>query len=201
MPEVVDTSIQDWASCFIEDHNNKDKIILPATIDHLELAKYITALANSNGGNILLGAYSTEGLGSGFQGVDSGLIQNTQKILDGVHFDSDSHKIRLQDIYLLRVKKSESLAFADGSPYILTNGKPTLISERQIIEKLGLGVDSSLINMLSEQITKQSSKVDNLSNELKEKSKLKNQVPGLLVGGIVGWLLSVILNILFGVGS
>jgi hypothetical protein len=201
MPTVIDTSIQDWASNFMNTRNNEDKLILPASIDYKDLAKYISALANSNGGNILLGAYSEEGFGSGYQNVDSCLIQKSREILDGVHFESSSHQARLHNIYLLKIEKSESLAFANGSPYILKNGKPTPISEKQLIEKLGLGIDSSLINMLSEQITKQSSKVDNLSNELKEKSKLKNQVSGLLVGGVVGWVLSVLLNSLFGVGG
>ncbi|MGL5358918.1 MAG: hypothetical protein ACRDBI_04245 [Shewanella sp.] len=100
---------------------------------------------------------------------------------------------------MIEIGKSDSLAFADGSPYVMKNGKPTLIPERQLIEKLGLGIDSSLINMISKQITKQSEKVDYLSKELKEKSRLKNQVPGLLVGGFIGWVLSTLLNSLLNI--
>lgn len=198
MPKTIDTTVQDWATKFMEEANNEDQLILPASIQPIELAKYISSLANTNGGNILLGAYSHEGYGAGFQNVDDKLVEQSRSLLDGVDFEISLDKARLQSIYLLRVSKSESLAFADGSPYALKNGKPALISERQVIEKLGLGVDSSLINMISEQITKQSSKVDSLSAELKEKSKIKNQVPGLLVGAIFGALFSTILNVLFG---
>ena len=198
MPKTIDTTVQDWASKFMEESNDEDQLILPASIEPIELAKYISSLGNSNGGNILLGAYSQRGYATGFQNVDGKLVEQSRSFLDGVDFEVSLYNARLQNIYLLSVSKSKSLAFADGSPYALENGKPMLISERQIIEKLGLGVDSSLINMISEQISKQSSKVDSLSTELKEKSKIKNQVPGLLAGAILGWLSSTILNVMFG---
>jgi len=201
MLKTVDTSIQDWALRFLETCNDEDKLILPASVSPLELAKYVSALANDHGGYILLGAYSENGYGSGFQNVASELIEKCQQLLEGVEMKSSFHQARFQNIYLLEIEKSDSLAFAGGSPYVMKNGKPKIIPERQLIEKLGLGVDSSLINMLSEQITKQSEKVDYLSEELKEKSKLKNQVPGLLVGGFIGWLLSALLNSLLNVGG
>jgi predicted HTH transcriptional regulator len=200
MNKRINTSIQDWAPDFMESSNDNDQLILPATISSIELAKYVSGIANDSGGNILLGAYSENGYGSEFQNVESELVHNSENLLKGVDLKISSHRARLQNIYLLEIKKSDSLAFADGSPYKLKNGKPILITERQIIEILGLGIDSSLINMISEQITKQSAKVEKLSEELKEKSKLKNQVSGLLVGGIIGWGLSTLLNILFGVG-
>lgn len=199
MLKIVDTSIQDWASRFIETSNDVDQLILPASISPEELAKYVSAMANDNGGYILLGAYSESGYGSGFQNVASELVESCQRLLEGVEIKCSTHQARFQNINLLEIGKSDSLAFADGSPYVMKSGKPTLIPERQLIEKLGLGIDSSLINMLSEQITKQSEKVDYLSEELKEKSKLKNQVPGLLVGGLIGWLLSTLLNSLLNV--
>jgi len=201
MPKRIDTSIQDWAPSFLEKQNYKDRLVLPASVTPLELAKYVSAIANESGGNILLGAYSEKGAGSGFQNVDEDLIQNAQNLLEGVEISSRPHQVRLQNIYLLEVEKADSIAFADGSPYSLREGKPRLMVERKVIEKLGLGVDSSLINMISEQIIKQSSKVDFLTEEIKEKRKLKNQVPGLLVGGFVGWLLSALLNSLLNIGG
>ena len=194
MLKEIDTSIQDWASTFISSCNNKDKLVLSASITPSGLSKYISSLANDSGGYILVGAYSKDGYGSGFENVDDNLVNKSLQLLKGVEPQISEHKARLQNIYLLKIEKSDSLAFADNSPYILKNGKPSIISEKKIIEKLGLGVDSSLINMISEQITKQSVKVDELREELKEKSKLKNQVSGLLVGGVSGWLLSKLLN-------
>ncbi|MBM4864677.1 hypothetical protein HYO48_21910 [Vibrio parahaemolyticus] len=173
MSKKIDTSALDWSSSFMNNSNNKDQIILPASISPLELAKYVAGIANDDGGNILLGAYSEEGYGVGYQNVDSSLVQICESKLDGVELKVSPFQIRLQTIYLIEIEKSDSLAFADGSPYLMKDGKPKLISERQLIEKLGLGIDSSLINMISEQITKQSTKVDNLTEDLKEKSKLK----------------------------
>ncbi|AUL95893.1 hypothetical protein FORC54_1748 [Vibrio vulnificus] len=89
---------------------------------------------------------------------------------------------------------------------MLRDGSPALMSEKTMLARLGLGIDSSLINMLSEQITKQSSKVDGqskeinrLTSELQEKSKFKYQVPGLLIGAFIGWLLSTVLNNMLGI--
>lgn len=201
MLKSVDTSIQDWASRFMETCNDEDQLILPASVSPVELAKYVSAIANDHGGYILLGAYSENGYGSGFQNVASELVEKCEQLLEGVEMKCSPHQARFQNIYLLEIEKSDTLAFADGSPYVMKSGKPKIIPERQLIEKLGLGVDSSLINMISVQITKQSEKVDYLSEELKEKSKLKNQVPGLLVGGFIGWLLSALLNSLLNVGG
>ena len=201
MLKNLDTSSQDWAQRFIETSNDVDQLILPASVSPVELAKYVSAIANDNGGYILLGAYSESGYGSGFQNVTSELVESCQHLLESVEIKCSCHQARTQNIYLLEIGKSDSLAFADGSPYVMKNGKPTLITERQLIEKLGLGIDSSLINMISEQITKQSEKVDYLSKELKEKSKLKNQVPGLLIGGFIGWLLSALLNSLLNISN
>lgn len=194
MLKIVDTPIQDWALRFMETCNNEDKLILRASVSPVELAKYVSAIANDHGGYILLGAYSEEGCGSGFQNVASELVEKCQQLIEGVKVEYSSHEYRLKNIYFLEIEKSESLAFADGSPYVMKSGKPRVIPERQLIEKLGLGVDSSLINMISEQITKHSKKVDYLSEELRERSKIKNQVPGLLVGGLIGWLLPALLN-------
>ncbi|MEI8669165.1 putative DNA binding domain-containing protein [Pseudoalteromonas sp. B131b] len=143
MLKEIDTSIQDWTSDFISSSNNKVQLILSASITPLELSKYISSLANDSGGYILVGAYSKDGYGSGIENVNNNLIDNSLQLLKGVEPQISQHKVRLQNIYLLKIEKSDSLAFADDSPYILKNGKPSIISERQIIEKLGLGVDSS----------------------------------------------------------
>ena len=201
MLKDVNTSGQDWASNFISTSNNEDQIILPAYVSYIELAKYVSAIANDKGGNILLGAYSEKGYGTGFQSIDNELVQNCRELLEGVEMEYSFHNIRSQNICLLKIEESDSLAFADGTPYMMKNGRPKIIPEKLLIEKLGLGLDSSLINMISDQITKQSRKVDYLSEELKEKSKLKNQMSGLLVGGFLGWLISAILNFLLKVGS
>ena len=65
--------------------------------------------------------------------------------------------------------------------------------EKTLLDQLGLGVDSALINMLSNQITNQSKQITNqslkldeqseqistLTKDLREKAKLKNQLLGL----------------------
>ncbi|WP_233353514.1 hypothetical protein [Photobacterium chitinilyticum] len=204
---LVDTSQQDWASDFLTNSDDNVRLILPSTITSKALSEYIVGLSNVNGGYILVGAYSNEGYGSGFQSVNPALINDAKACIQGVDVEIQEHHPRFKQVYLIKVSKADSIAFSEGSPFIMKNGKPVLMSENVLINRLGLGVDSSLINMISDQITKQSAKVDvqsqeisRLTGELKEKAKLKYQIPSLLIGGFVGWILSTALNKLMGIG-
>ncbi|ELJ8660998.1 hypothetical protein RUK61_003471 [Vibrio cholerae] len=203
---IIDTSKQDWASEFLSKANDTSRLILPAAITGKSLSEYIVGLGNLGGGYILVGAFSLNGYGSGFQSVDNDVIEDAKARIQGVDIEVEQHTPRAQKVYLIKVPKTESIAFSDGSPFVLKDGTPVIMPEKTMLTRLGLGIDSSLINMLSEQITKQSSKVDKqskeinrLTGELREKSKLKYQVPGLLIGAFIGWLLSTVLNNVFGV--
>ncbi|MGS0693075.1 hypothetical protein [Shewanella sp. 0m-4] len=198
---LVDTSQQDWASDFKETVDGKTRLILPATITAKSLSEHIVGMSNLNGGYILIGAYSEAGYGSGFQNVDRVLINDAKAYIEGADIEIQEHSPRFQQVYLIKVVKSDSIAFSEGCPYILKHGKPILMSENILINRLGLGIDSSLINMISEQITKHSVKVDvqsqeisTLTRELKEKSKFKYQIPSLIIGGLIGWFLPIVLN-------
>ena len=118
--------------------------------------------------------------------------------MPGHNVKYQEYSSRHQRVFLLTIEKIDSISLVNGSAYIMKNGTPALISEREVLEKLGLGLDSSLINMLSDQITKQSDTVSELRKEVIEKGKLKNQISGLLVGALVGWFLSTVLNAVFG---
>ncbi|WP_420924908.1 hypothetical protein [Aeromonas veronii] len=209
LPEL-DTSKQDWASEFIANVDSIVSFILPASISAKSLSEYVAGLSNTNGGYILVGAYSEFGRGVGFQNVSPELIEDAGELLLNVPYDTVEYTSRLQKVYLLKVYQSESLALSDGRAFIIKDGKPILMPEKTLLNQLGLGVDSALINMLSKQITNQSLKLDEqseqistLTEDLREKAKLKNQLLGLTVGGvigaIIGWVLSIGLDKLFGI--
>lgn len=209
LPEL-DTSKQDWASEFIANVDSIVSFILPASISAKSLSEYVAGLSNTNGGYILVGAYSEFGRGVGFQNVSPELIEDAGELLLNVPYDTLEYTSRLQKVYLLKVYQSESLALSDGRAFIIKDGKPILMPEKTLLNQLGLGVDSALINMLSKQITNQSLKLDEqseqistLTEDLREKAKLKNQLLGLTVGGvigaIIGWVLSIGLDKLFGI--
>lgn len=205
----LDTSKQDWASEFIANADSVSSFILPATIPAKSLSEYVSGLSNTDGGYILVGAYSESNLGSGYQTVSPETIKDTRELLVNALYNVEEHSPRGQRVYLLKVGKSDSIAFADGRAFVIKAGTPTLMPEKTLLNSLGLGVDSELINMLSKQITSQSLKIDEQSNhihglthDIQEKAKLKNQLSGLIVGGvigaIIGWVLSILLNKLFG---
>ncbi|ELC7280031.1 hypothetical protein RJO76_001070 [Aeromonas veronii] len=209
LPEL-DTSKQDWASEFIANVDSIVSFILPASISAKSLSEYVAGLSNTKGGYILVGAYSEFGRGVGFQNVSPELIEDAGELLLNVSYETVEHTFRLQKVYLFKVYQSESLALSDGRAFIIKDGKPILMPEKTLLNQLGLGVDSALINMLSNQITNQSLKLDEqseqistLTKDLREKAKLKNQLLGLTVGGvigaIIGWVLSIGLDKLFGI--
>ncbi|MEH8165113.1 hypothetical protein [Aeromonas allosaccharophila] len=184
LPEL-DTSKQDWASEFIANVDSIVSFILPASISAKSLSEYVAGLSNTNGGYILVGAYSEFGRGVGFQNVSPELIEDAGELLLNVPYEPVEYTSRLQKIYLLKVYQSESLALSDGRAFTIKDGKPILMPEKTLLNQLGLGVDSALINMLSKQITNQSLKLDEqseqistLTKDLREKAKLKNQLFG-----------------------
>ncbi|MEC6830279.1 hypothetical protein VXS06_00540 [Photobacterium toruni] len=207
---VLDTSRQDWAVDFIANVDNVSSFILPASISGRVLSEYIVSLCNASGGHILVGVYSEFGVGSGFQSVSSGMIREAGEFLVNARYEVEKDTARFQTVYLLKIYPSDSIAFSDGRAFVIKDGKPALMPEKTLLNQLGLGVDSALINMLSKQITNQSSKLDEqsekilvLTQELQEKGKLKNQLLGLIVGGVIGavigWVLSIGLDRLFGI--
>ncbi|HDO1381884.1 TPA: hypothetical protein P2R06_000102 [Aeromonas veronii] len=209
LPEL-DTSKQDWASEFIANVDSIVSFILPASISAKSLSEYVAGLSNTDGGYILVGAYFEFGRGSGFQNVSPELIEDAGKLLLNVPYKTVEHTFRLQKVYLFKVYQSESLALSDGRAFIIKDGKPILMPEKTLLNQLGLGVDSALINMLSNQITNQSLKLDEqsvqirtLTRDLRDKAKLKNQWLGLTVGAVIGaiisWALSIGLDKLFGI--
>ncbi|QIR05862.1 hypothetical protein [Salinivibrio costicola] len=201
MVQEIDTTVPDWTSIYMEKANHENQMMLRGNVSPLELAQYISAVSNKDGGYILLGAYSEPGYGAGYEDTDPELVNEALKLVTGHNVKYQEYSPRHQRIFLFTIEKSDSIALANGSAYIMKNGIPTLISEREVLEKLGLGLDSSLINMLSDQITEQSDTVSALRKEVAEKGKLKNQISGLLVGAFIGWIFSTVLNAVFGLGA
>ncbi|HHF2906810.1 TPA: hypothetical protein ACPJZ5_004655 [Vibrio diabolicus] len=131
LPEL-DTSKQDWATEFLANTDSVSTFILPASISGKSLSEYIAGLSNTNGGCILVGAYSEFGLGSGFQNVSPELIRDAVERLTNVPHDIEEHTPRFQTVYLLKVYQSESLALSDGRAFIIKDGKPMLMPEKNV---------------------------------------------------------------------
>ena len=103
MLKNVDTSITDWGIRFIEQSNDDDHLLLPSSTPPKEIAKCAISLANDKGGYILLGAYSNPTLGSGYQNVDSEIVERCKPLLKGVQIEYSLHNLRMQNVYLLKI--------------------------------------------------------------------------------------------------
>ncbi|POB91251.1 hypothetical protein CRN53_14925, partial [Vibrio vulnificus] len=143
---IIDTSKKDWASDFLAKANDSSRLILPAAITGKSLSEYIVAQGNLNGGYILVGAYSHNGYGSGYESVSHDVIENAKAHIQGLDIEIGQHFLRGQQVYLIKVPKTESIAFSDGSPYVLRDGSPALMSEKTMLARLGLGIDSPEFN-------------------------------------------------------
>ena len=201
----TDTSVQDWVSRFMEEASSYgNKIILKGKEDPLVISKNISALANNDGGEILVGVYDEmgTGLGAGLDGVELKTINKALQYLDGAwpKIETEMHKERhVFEVCLIRVPKSRAVTFSNGTPYTFIDGIVTSMSERLFIEKIGLGIDSKMINMFSEQIINQSNRIEDLHVELKRKSMLRHQTKGLIAGAVISFFVTMALNQAFGI--
>lgn len=85
MVQEIDTTVPDWTSKYMEDANHENKIMLRGNVSPLELAQYISAVSNKDGGYILLGAYSEPGYGAGFEETDPELVNEALKQVTKEH--------------------------------------------------------------------------------------------------------------------
>lgn len=130
----TDTSVQDWESRFMEKASLHDnKVILKGNVNPLFIAKNISALANNDGGEILVGVYDEmgTGLGAGVDGVELETINKALQYLDDKRVEVDVNMYETRAVFqvcLIRVPKSRTVTLSNGTPYTFVDGIVTPIS-------------------------------------------------------------------------
>lgn len=102
-------------------------------------------------------------------------------------------------LVVIDVQPSIAIAIASygGVIYELVDGLPKVMPERDLLKRLGLGIDSDLINSMARQLSSQSSKICSLQQTIDDSGKLKNQWKSLLTGAVLGLALSETWKVLF----
>ena len=145
-------------------------------VDVSSLAEYIVASSNSGGRYLIIGNGRTEIVGVEPESF-SDIFTQVKSLCNGV--DASLEFIpNIRGNYTLgviTVKPSIKLASVQGVVYELENNIPRLMSEPEILTKIGLGVDSELINSLAVDIASQSRIIESLQKEIKRASSYKGQ--------------------------
>ena len=102
----------------------------------------------------------------------------------------------LRTLAIIDIQPSKNIASYNGAIYEIMNDMPNIISESDIIKRLGLGIDSDLINSMARLLQEQSLKIESLQNTITEAGELKSQWKTLLVGAIAGYLLPIFINLI-----
>lgn len=175
--------------------------VLSEITEH-QLASYIVGIANTEQGGCLV-----IGINESNRTTVTGTNENetTQKYLNVINkikgVDSEikfANGIRgFFTLAFIDIQPSSELASFDGIVYTLINGKPKIMPEKEILNRLGLGLNSDLLNNISFQIHNQSSKLESLQQELVSAKSLKVKIKEWLFAGIVGAIISMIISNIF----
>lgn len=178
------------------------------TIDKIEqstLSKYLVAIANSNGGCLVIGMdkkYST--VYGVVQDELNPIFIEAKNKTENVEATIRYVRVRtLRTLAIIDIQSSKNIASYNGAIYEIMNDMPSIMSEPDIIKRLGLGIDSDLINSMARLLPEQSLKIESLQNTITEAGKLKKQWKTLLVGAflgaIAGYLLPIFLSSIFNI--
>ncbi|MDN3379179.1 MULTISPECIES: hypothetical protein [unclassified Pseudoalteromonas] len=168
-------------------------------IDVDSLAEYIVASSNSNGRHLIIGSGRTEIIGVKPDSFSS-IFAQAKSLCSGVDVNLEFiPNIRgNHTLGVITVKPSIKLASVQGIVYELENNTPRLMSEPEILTKIGLGVDSELINSLAVDIASQSRIIESLQTEIKRASSYKGQWKSWVIGALFGFFISELLKLVFG---
>lgn len=162
-------------------------------ISRSSLSQYLVALANTNGGCLVVGIDKRQ---SSLTGVDQTNFETLFSDAKSATENTEASIVftpNVRIIYTLaviEVQPSKAIASSGGVIYELVNGLPTSMPERDILYRLGLGIDSDLINLMARQLSNQSSKISSLQQSVDDAGKLRNQWKSLLTGAVLGLFLS-----------
>ena len=175
-----------------------------AKIEHSTLSKYLVAMVNSNSSCLVIGIDKKNSTVCGVVQDEFNAIfieaknktKNVEATIRYVPRVRNAHTLAIIDI-----QPSKNIASYNGTIYEIMNNMPEIMSEPDIIKRLGLGIDSDLINSMARLLPEQSLKIESLQNTITEAGKLKNQWKILLVsaflGAIAGYLLPIFLSSIF----
>lgn len=168
-------------------------------IDADSLAEYIVASSNSDGRHLIIGNGRTEIIGVDPESFSS-TFAKAKSLCSGVDVSLEFiPNIRMiYTLGIITVKPSIKLASVQGAVYELENNTPRLMSESQVLTKIGLGIDSELINSLAGEIAFQSRIIENLQTDIKRASSYKGQWKSWVIGALCGFFISEFLKLVFG---
>ncbi|WP_417801186.1 hypothetical protein [Tenacibaculum sp.] len=179
------------------DHSSDCISLLEIGVD--SLAEFIVASSNSNGRHLIIGLGRTEVFGVEPNSLRT-IFAQAKSLCSGadVHLEFIPNIRGNYTLGVITVKPSTKLASVQGVVYELENNTPRLMSEPEILTKIGLGVDSELINSLAVDIASQSRIIENLQTEIKRASSYKGQWKSWVIGALFGFFISEILKLVFG---
>ncbi|KZX00055.1 hypothetical protein JL49_13215 [Pseudoalteromonas luteoviolacea] len=168
-------------------------------VDVGSLAEYIVASSNSGGRHLIIGNGRTEIVGVEPESFSS-IFTQAKSLCNGVDVSLEFiPSIRMiYTLGIITVKPSIKLASVQGAVYELEHNTPRLMSESQILTKIGLGIDSELINSLAGDIAFQSRIIENLQTDIKRASSYKGQWKSWVIGALFGFFISELLKLVFG---
>lgn len=167
------------------------------TIDARKLAVYMVAAANSGGQHLIIGVNAHDIIGVNPKIIKQ-IYEEAKSLCEGFEPTlTQVSNVRSYNIAIVTVNPKEKLCSLKGEVYELIDKKPYLMAEPKILQKIGLALNSDLINSLASQISDQSITINKLRNTVDKSYSWRRQWKGWVIGALVGFFISEIFKFIF----
>ena len=166
LPFQLEDNLSDSVTKLLNSNDDESVVVL-GNLTVAEVATYVCAMANTRSGYILVGF--EKGFGTTVVGSNIKQKSELEILLQGASFDFEICKYRLLfDVVVITVHYSEDIAYVDSGAYVLEGGQLKAMSKKSILNKMGLGLSSELLNTMAGQLNTQTQKIDDLTLKLVE---------------------------------
>ncbi len=167
------------------------------TIDARKLAVYMVAAANSAGQHFIIGVNAYDIIGISSKTIKQ-IYEEAKSLCEGFEPTlTEVSNVRASNIAIITVNPKDKLCSLQGEVYELIDKKPYLMPEPKILQKIGLALNSDLINSLATQISDQSITIHELRDTLNKSYSWRKQWKGWVLGALVGFFISEIFKLIF----
>ncbi len=163
------------------------------------LVQYVSALANTHGGTILVGIQEPRiVVGTQREQIDQIVERAKRMLTPSINLCVNTVNIDQKAVVVIAVPESKEVVFGNGMALKRVGGQNRPLSPQDIAQKISVPADAQEIRKLAHAISMQTQTINELRNDLRESNSFKRKLKDYLIGGFIGTILGAIAAVLIG---